>query len=404
MPVKVTATGKLVGPIRQIDGICWFEIEAEASKSAPKGLPVPSDATVTLICNEKQLRPCRERIEQGDRAIAQGELALDVPASKVGGDVAVVVYQLTTVGLEQEKKPQAEGADRPSGESGDTERLPDLRLGEATPFPLSAIIIPQTFLQTGLNPAKLEAARQELAARKDPGPLEVAMLHGHPVLQDGYRRYVVLMEAQRPMHPVTLTENVRFPMTEKEVVAAVAKRQGASAPDVRPDPTTLSKKSPVPQAPAAPKAPVASFTCGKCPQKVHHKLAVISDGVWCCPDCAAGVTNPVTNLAVRVWDRGFPATDPAVREFVKLTGCSYSDPAHGPLHVRLSVILGMLFRHNQEGDRRAYVNQGLLFHVKRGEIYSVTAAPAFANKYRTLKEMVEICMDIDARDQERKTD
>lgn len=393
MPIKLNVSGTLEGPIRETHGTYWFEVSAKASKSAPKGLPAPSDALVTVICNGKQLSPCRALIEQGDKILVQGELALDVPASSVGGDLAVVAYQLSTVTLEEQKKAA------PPAESEPGVQLPDLKHGEPVLFPLAAIIVPPELLSSRLNPEKLTAARQELAAGVMPGPIEVAMLHGSPVLQDGYRKWVVLTEAGHNQHPVMLTDKVKWNMNAEQVASALAARpKAAPPPDGVPKAVAPERVNPAPKTPLPPAPPKGAFTCAKCPQKVAPKLAVLSEGKWCCPDCGSGKVNPVTRRDVRFLDRGFPASAGAVREFCKLTGLTYADPDHAALHVRLGVLLGMLMRYNQDGESRGYLNQGLVFSVRQGQVDSVAATPQYGNVFKSLREMLEVARKIDEKD------
>lgn len=121
MPIKVTVTGTLEGEIRQVGAMYVFEVACQGFRTAPKNLPLPGDGTATVLANEKQMRPCRALIEQGDKVIVQGELCLDVPARHVRGDIAVVAYSLSTVALEAQKKAASSPPERAEiGSSAET--------------------------------------------------------------------------------------------------------------------------------------------------------------------------------------------------------------------------------------------------------------------------------------------
>lgn len=392
MPVKITATGLLdvEAGIRQYGDVYVFEVLATASKSAPKGLPVPTDETVSVICNAKQLRAVRELLEGGDKIIAMGEVCGDFPARQAFGTLAMVAFSLTTTSLEAAKKGDQAAAGREASQP--TTKTPEPapketapvegmaatgQSGAADPGPrwvrLADIVVPPALLNAKMNPAKTEQVRKEIQSGIMPPSLLVAQIGGQLVLQDGYRRLLLLREFGHDAYTVELSDRVLFGPDTRELPQA--KPAGAATAQFNPN---------------------EHVSCARCQQSMLAQAARRRRSQILCPDCDSGQVNPVTDRRLPILERGFPPTPEAVGQLVEMTGVPAED---GALQTRLIVVLGCMV-YLGKGERRFAYN-GVLAKVRDGRIVQVGATSRMRQPFPSLATWLETARAIEQREAEQ---
>jgi hypothetical protein len=389
MPVKVTVTGVLdqEGGIRQHGDVFVFEVAATASKSAPNGLPTPTDEVVSVVCNAKQLKAVRELIESGDKVVAMGEVCGDIPAKQAFGTLAMVAYSLSTASVEAAKKGDQAGektaqklaAQAPAAAAQPVE--PEKAVWQpvltANTGPkrvrIADIVVPPALAQARMNPAKTAVVRADIAEGRLPPALVVAEISGQMVLQDGYRRLVLLQEAGHVEYDVRFTDRPAFGPDTTELPRPAADPVGQK-------PSNASAPAGV----TAPFNPNEHVNCARCHQAMLARVSRRRRGEILCPDCDAGQTNPVTHKQVPVIERGFEPTAEAVEQFVTATGVPAED---GALQTRLLVVLGCMIYLGM-GERR-YGYNGVVATVREGHIVQVKTTPKMRQPFPTLATWLE---------------
>lgn len=225
MGVKITLTGTRTGKIRKTAQYYAFEMEQGGSKSAPKGLPLPSQQIrfTVFVSLKAGKKAGLEQAPADTKWLIQGELALDVPVSECPGEMGVVAFQIGDI----PKKSDLEAESESSVESTETQKLVleqknvaqsevaatasvkrrEVHVKEAVTavIPLLSIKVPGVFLNTQLNPFKTAAVREYATLHnKLDKPITVREEEGEYWLVDGYRRYVVASEMGFEQVPVRI--------------------------------------------------------------------------------------------------------------------------------------------------------------------------------------------------------
>ncbi|MGF7033408.1 hypothetical protein J2T17_004356 [Paenibacillus mucilaginosus] len=208
MGIKITVTGiikehrALKSPDQKHDWHC-IEIETSGSKSAPKGLPLPSqDVQVTVLANDKQMKKLMSSSNvEGDspvglRCLVAGELTLDLSYDVLAGDIGIIAFSIERMEEKAAKK-----------ESQAEEKAPELLVEAATThesieakepakdnkIPINLIDIPESFARTRPREEKIESAIDFFNKNgffDKPVCVEPGAVEGRWQLTDGYIRYV----------------------------------------------------------------------------------------------------------------------------------------------------------------------------------------------------------------------
>ena len=96
MAAKVVASGSLVAPPRVWEQSLVFELRCTTKATAPKGLPSPSDATLSVFCSPKAWRKVQDNALAGHTLHVEGELCLSVPRNTVQGNLPMVALAIAT--------------------------------------------------------------------------------------------------------------------------------------------------------------------------------------------------------------------------------------------------------------------------------------------------------------------
>jgi hypothetical protein len=202
---KIMLTGTRTGELRKTAQYYAFEMELEGSKTAPKGLPLPSKSIqYTVFVSLKAGRKAKLESAPIDRKwLIQGELVLDVPVQDCPGEIGVVAFQIAELPSKQEQSPASDSPSEREVKAAQAEVAAAVSNIQAEPSTETSILqvkleniqVPEQFLQTKLNPVKTDLLRKfvQKNGRIDK-PIHLCREENTYWLVDGYRRYVVARE------------------------------------------------------------------------------------------------------------------------------------------------------------------------------------------------------------------
>lgn len=221
MSAKITLTGIRSGKIRKNAQYYAFEMEQGGSKSAPKGLPMPSQKIrfTVFVSLKAGKKAGLDRAPADTKWLIQGELVLEVPVSECPGEIGIIAFQISEIpkksDLEAESQTSTQAVklvlaqqNATQAEVAATATKHNMEYTEepATMIPLLHIKVPGTYLNTNLNPIKTAAVREYVAVHKElDKPITVKKNEDEYWLVDGYRRYVVASEMGLEQVPVRVT-------------------------------------------------------------------------------------------------------------------------------------------------------------------------------------------------------
>ncbi len=186
MAAKITITGMPVGNIVKTAEYFRFEMEEGGSPAPPKGLPVASVMTFTVLVSTKAGKKLGFPRKPAHRLLVQGELVADLPLSQCPGEIGVIAFKVEEI-LPKEAEPQSTPV-----ASVSPPPLPDL---SAYPVvPLEQIAIPDAFQRTppsAQRTAELQAQIRERGQLDEPLVVERTVEPSGYLLRDGYRRYLI---------------------------------------------------------------------------------------------------------------------------------------------------------------------------------------------------------------------
>ena len=107
MAAKVVASGSLVAPPRVWEQSLVFELRCTTKTTAPKGLPSPSDATLSVFCSPKAWRKVQDNALAGHTLHVEGEFCFSAPPNIVQGNLPLVALAIATFPPKDASQPES---------------------------------------------------------------------------------------------------------------------------------------------------------------------------------------------------------------------------------------------------------------------------------------------------------